>query len=65
MAMKNSTKVGLTIAGTALLTAVITVRGAKRTIRKRCRRQVKRELGKIPLLTEDYIDEQANEMCEV
>ena len=65
MAISKKAKFGIAVVGSALLTVVITYRGTKRTIRKQCKRQVRSELGKVPLLTEEFIDEQAEKVCDV
>ena len=65
MAMSTKTKIGLAVAGSALATVLVTYVAAKRKIRRRCQTQVKRELGKIPVLSDDYIEAQAKEVCDV
>ena len=65
MAIGKKTKFGVAIATTMVVTAFATFFSAKKAIRRNCKRQVKRELGKVPLLSEKFIDEQADEICKV
>jgi len=65
MAMSSTTKVALAVGASALATVAITYFAAKKKIRSKCRAQVKAELGKIPLLSPEYIDEQAGKVCDV
>lgn len=65
MAMSKKAKFGLVVGGSAVATALVTYVTAKRKIRRRCRTQVKRELGKIPLLSDEYVSEQAEKVCDV
>ncbi len=65
MAMSKQAKFGLTIAAAATATAVLTYVSAKREIKKRCRKQVKKGLSEIPFVPQSFIDEQADEVCDI
>lgn len=65
MAMGKKTKFGVAVATTMVVTAFATFLSAKKAIRRNCKRQVKRELGKVPLLSKEFVDEQAEEICKV
>lgn len=64
MAISRTKGVLITVVVSGVLTAAITYTAMRRTIRKRCRATVKRELSKVPLLTKDFIDEQARSVCD-
>ena len=65
MAIGKKTRFGVAIAATMVVTALLTAFSAKKVIRRNCKRQVKKELGKVPLLSDAFVAEQADEICKV